>query len=158
MRRPCRARGVRVGLLALALTACEGPMGPAGPQGPAGPSGPQGAQGVPGVLGPTGPTGPQGPAGPQGPSGVVNRSEASGVFDATGSYTMTLPVASIANNRLPFVACWISIDGQTWISVSQAPAIPGDVYCGMTGVGTTAPGVTIVNGIRGWRYYLLAMW
>ena len=141
------------GLWVLVLAACEGPMGPVGPQGPAGPAGPQGPQGV---QGPAGPTGPQGPAGPQGPSGVVNRSEATGVFDATGTYTMTLPTASVANNRMPFVACWMSIDGRTWISVSQAPAVPGDVYCGLTGIGTATPGVTIVNGVAGWRYYVLA--
>jgi hypothetical protein len=137
-----------------AATACEGAMGPAGPQGPAGPTGPQGA---PGVQGQTGPAGPAGPQGPQGPSGLANRSEATGLFDASGAYTMTLPSASVANNKLPFVACWMSIDGKAWISVSQAPALAGDVYCGLTGIGT-APGVTIVNGVAGWRYYLLAMW
>ena len=81
----------------LGATACEGAMGPAGPQGPAGPAGPQGA---PGGQGQTGPTGPAGPQGPQGPSGLVNRSEATGLFDASGSYTMTLPSASVANNIL----------------------------------------------------------
>ena len=130
----------------LGATACEGAMGPAGPQGPAGPAGPQG---VPGGQGQTGPTGPAGPTGPQGPSGLVNRSEATGLFDASGSYTMTLPSASVANNKLPFVACWMSIDGKTWISVSQAPAIAGDVFCGLTGIGTV-PGVTIVPTAVPW--------
>jgi hypothetical protein len=41
--------------------------------------------------------------------------------------------------------------------VSQVPATNDDIYCGVSGVGTT-PTITIVNGVSGWRYYLLAMW
>jgi len=89
---------------------------------------------------------------------VVNRIESSGVFGLSGSFSMPLPAAAVANNKLPFVACWVSIDGRTWVSVTQTPATNEDVYCGVTGVGTTAVGVTIVNGLTGWRYYVLAMW
>lgn len=136
----------------LVLAACAGPEGPAGPTGPSGPTGPQGTPGA------TGPTGPTGATGPQGPSGLVNRIESSGIFTVSGTFSMPLPAAALANNKLPFVACWISLDGRTWVSVTQAPATNDDVYCGVTGVGTASAGVTIVNGFTGWRYYVLAMW
>jgi hypothetical protein len=144
----------------VSLAACAGAEGPAGPQGPAGPpgsNGPAGPAGPAGAPGATGPQGPAGPAGPQGPPGVVNRVEGTGVFDASGTFSLPLPGAAVANNRLPFVACWISTDGRTWLSVSQVPAAANDIYCGVSGVGT-APAITIVNGVSGWRYYLLAMW
>jgi hypothetical protein len=150
-----------VALLAvLFVQACAGAEGPAGPQGPAGPAGPQGPTGpsgpagAPGAQGPAGPTGPQGPAGP---AGVVNRVDATGVFDANGTFTLPLPAAATANGRLPFVACWISSDNSNWLSVSQVPVSNADVYCGITTTGTTRA-ITIVNGVPGWRYYLLAMW
>ena len=139
----------------LLLAACTGAEGPAGPTGP---SGPTGAPGTPGTPGATGAPGATGPAGPQGPSGVVNRIESSGLFNASGTFSMPLPAAAVANSKLPFVACWISIDGRTWVSVTQTPATTEDVYCGVTGVGTAAVGVTIVNGMTGWRFYVLAMW
>lgn len=144
----------------LLTAACAGAEGPAGPQGPAGPSGPQGPtgpQGPAGTPGATGPAGPTGPQGPAGPAGVVNRVESTGTFDATGTFSLPLPAAATANNRLPFVACWISPDGSTWLSVSQVPATNGDVYCGISTTGTTRS-ITIVNGTVGLRYYLLAMW
>lgn len=146
--------------LLLLLVACAGAEGPAGPQGPAGPVGPQGPtgpQGSGGATGPQGPAGPTGPQGPAGPAGVVNRQEASGIFDATGTYSMPLPAAASANGRLPFVACWVSIDNNTWLSVSQVPATAADLFCGITTSGTTRS-ITITNGVSGWRYYLLAMW
>lgn len=139
----------------LLLAACTGAEGPAGPAGPAGPTG---TPGTPGATGSPGATGATGPTGPQGPSGVVNRIESSGIFDVSGTFSMPLPAAALANNRLPFVACWISIDGRTWVSVTQTPAANEDVYCGVTGVGTASAGVTIVNGVTGWKYYILAMW
>ena len=161
-RRSCQmaARQILASSMLVMGTACaggEGPVGPQGPAGPQGPTGPGGSQGPPGTPGATGPQGPAGPTGPQGPAGLVNRMESSGVFDGSGSFVMSLPAASVANNRLPFVACWISTDGRTWLSVSQAPATNGDIYCGLTGIGTS-PAVTITNGVGGWRYYLLAMW
>jgi len=87
----------------------------------------------------------------------VNRVESTGLFDASGTFSLPLPAAATANGRLPFVACWISTDNNTWLSVSQVPATSSDVYCGVTTVGTTRS-ITIVNGVAGWRYYLLAMW
>jgi hypothetical protein len=87
----------------------------------------------------------------------VNRVEATGVFGAAGTFSLPLPATAVANSRLPFVACWVSTDGRTWLSVSQVPATNDDIYCGVSGVGT-APTITIVNGVSGWRYYLLAMW
>lgn len=150
-----------VALLALMVVqACAGAEGPAGPQGPAGPAGPQGPTGpagpagAPGAQGPAGPAGPQGPAGP---AGLVNRVESSGTFDVSGTFSLPLPAAATANGRLPFVACWISTDGSTWLSVSQVPGSTSDVFCGISTVGSTRS-ITIVNGVAGWRYYLLAMW
>jgi hypothetical protein len=155
-----RVRRVAAGVLVLSVVGCAGAEGPAGPQGPAGPSGPQGPtgpQGPVGAPGAPGATGPAGPQGPVGPAGVVNRVESSGTFDASGVFSLPLPAAATANGRLPFVACWISTDNSTWLSVSQVPAASGDVYCGLTATGTTRA-ITIVNGVAGWRYYLLAMW
>lgn len=155
-----RVRRFAAGVLVLSIVACAGAEGPAGPQGPAGPAGPQGPTGpagpagTPGATGATGPAGPQGPAGP---AGLVNRVESSGTFDAGGAFSLPLPAAATANGRLPFVACWISTDNSTWLSVSQVPASSSDVYCGVTTVGATRS-ITIVNGVAGWRYYLLAMW
>ncbi len=144
--------GIFASAALLLLTACAGADGPVGPAGPIGPTGPTGAPGATGATGPTGPTG------PQGPSGVVNRIESSGVFDLSGSFALPLPASAVANGKLPFVACWVSIDGRTWVSVAQTPTTNDDVYCGVTGTGTLSPAVTIVNGITGWRYYVLAMW
>lgn len=155
-----RVRAVLLAGAVCLLQACAGAEGPAGPQGPAGPAGPQGPtgpQGPAGTNGAQGPAGPAGPQGPIGPAGVVNRVESSGVFDASGTFALPLPAAATASGRLPFVACWISTDNNTWLSVSQVPASNGDVYCGITTVGTTRS-ITIVNGVAGWRYYLLAMW
>lgn len=137
--------------------ACTGPEGPIGPQGPAGPTGPQGPVGPQGPIGPTGPQGPAGPQGPTGPAGVVNRVDATGVFDPSGTFSLPLPAAATANGRMPFVACWVSVDGNTWLSVSQVPATEDDVYCGVT-TAAASRAVTITNGVAGWRYYLLAMW
>jgi hypothetical protein len=88
---------------------------------------------------------------------VVNRLESTGLFDETGTFSLVLPAAAVANNRLPFVACWISTNNNTWLSVSQVPATNGDVYCGITTAGTTKS-ITITNGLVGWRYYIVAMW
>ncbi len=137
-------------LLAASLTACEGPAGPAGPAG---------ATGAQGPAGPAGATGPQGPTGPSGPSGPsANRMQASGRFNATGTFTMPLPAAAVANNALPIIACYVSTNQQTWISVAQIPISASDTYCGITGVGTPTPGVTIVNGIENDYYFLVAVW
>ncbi|MBK9410994.1 MAG: hypothetical protein IPN47_23725 [Gemmatimonadetes bacterium] len=106
-------------LVAAIVAACQGPagaMGPTGPAGPAGPAGPSGATGPTGAAGPTGATGPQGPAGatgpqapgPQGPAGpTANRMQATGRFDASGTFTMPLPASAVANNTLPFIACYV---------------------------------------------------
>lgn len=137
-------------LLAATLIACEGPAGPAGPAGATGPQGP---------AGPAGPSGPQGPVGPSGPSGPsANRMQATGRFDASGTFTMPLPASALANNSLPIIACYVSTNQQTWISVAQVPISASDTYCGITGVGTPAPGVTIVNGIENDYFFLVAVW
>ena len=158
-------------LVAAIVAACQGPagaMGPTGPAGPAGPAGPSGATGPTGAAGPTGATGPQGPAGapgpagpagPQGPAGpTANRMQATGRFDASGTFTMPLPASAVANNTLPFIACYVSTNQQTWISVAQVPVSASDTYCGVTGIGTPTPGITIINGIEGDYYYILAVW
>ncbi|MBK8247924.1 MAG: hypothetical protein IPK85_11075 [Gemmatimonadetes bacterium] len=166
-------RALSLACAALLVTACEGPMGPAGPAGPAGPTGAQGPTGATGTTGATGPTGPQGPSGPQGPTGptgpqgpagipgpvgTIARIDLTGTFDATGTVNLPLPVSAVANNKLPFIACYVSVDRQTWISVSQVPLGPDDTYCGITGAQTTTPAITLINGVPGQFYYIVAMW
>lgn len=140
------------------VTACEGPMGPAGPTGPAGATGPTGPAGPSGPTGPQGPSGPQGPQGIPGPVGTVSRIDLTGTFDATGTVNLPLPASAVANNKLPFIACYVSVDRQTWISVSQVPLGPDDTYCGITGAQTTTPRITLINGVPGQYYYIVAMW
>lgn len=139
-------------LALLGALACEGPVGPAGPAGPAGPQGPAGAQGP---AGPMGPPGPQGPPGPAGGSG--NRADATGTFGSTGAFSALLPAAAVANGKLPAFACYISDDGQTWLSVTTAFSAD-EPFCGLTGIGTSEPALTIINGFPGWRYYLIVVW
>lgn len=84
--------------------------------------------------------------------------QATGRFDASGTFTMPLPPSAVANNTLPFIACYVSTNQQTWISVAQVPISPSDTYCGVTGIGTPNPGVTIINGVQNDYYYILAVW
>ena len=145
-----RRAGARA--LVLVLAACEGPVGPEGPEGP------QGPQGLQGDAGSQGPAGPQGPPGPAGPAGAVNRADFSGVFGASESATHFLPPDATADGTVPVIACYMSSDGETWLAVAQTPQDPDWTFCGLTGVGTTSPGITIINGIVGWNYYLIAVW
>jgi len=34
----------------------------------------------------------------------------------------------------------------------------GITYCGLTGIGTSTPGITFVTGVPGWYYYAVAVW
>jgi hypothetical protein len=61
----------------------------------------------------------------------------SGVFGSSGSFTGLLPVAAVADGRLPAIACYISSNGTTWLAVAQTPASSGAAYCGLTGIGTS---------------------
>lgn len=143
-------------LVLVGLVACEGPMGPEGPAGPTGPQGPAGPAGPAGVQGPMGPAGPQGPPGP---AGSTNLAAATGVFGSSGGFTGLLPAESVAGGRLPAISCYISSNGQTWLAVAHTPTTTsGTAFCGLTGIGTHSPGVTIVNGTPGWFYYILVGW
>lgn len=147
-------------VLGFVLLACEGPAGPAGPQGPpgsVGPQGPAGPAGPTGPMGPQGPTGPAGPPGPQGAPGAVNRYEISGTFGSSGSFTGLLPAAATVGGRLPAIACYINNGTSAWLAVAQIPSTTSGTYCGLTGIGTATPGVTIINGTPGWNYYLIAV-
>lgn len=124
-------------LALIALIACKGADGATGPQGPAGPAG---------------------PPGPQGPAGAVNRADASGVFGSSGSFTGLLPASATAGGRVPAISCYISSDARTWLAVAQVPSSSFATYCGLTGIGTASPGITIINGTPGWYYYLIAVW
>lgn len=147
------------GLVALSLVACEGdagPLGPAGPEGPQGPAGPQGPQGPAGPQGPMGPAGPEGPPGPQGPAGASNSAAVSGTFDSSGSFTGILPSGAVAGGQLPAIACYVSNNGTTWLAVAQTNS--SGAFCGLTGIGTSSPGITIIDGTPGWFFYLIAVW
>lgn len=84
--------------------------------------------------------------------------QATGRFDASGTFTMPLPASAVLNGSLPFIACYVSTDQKTWISVAQVPVSASDTFCGVTGVGSATPGVTVINGIEGDYYYILAVW
>ncbi|MEI6740687.1 MAG: hypothetical protein WCK74_10315 [Gemmatimonadaceae bacterium] len=81
-----------------------------------------------------------------------------GRFGAAGMATLSLPASAIANGALPFIACYVSTDQRTWISVAQIPVSASDTYCAITGVGTGAPMVTLVNAFSGDYYYIVAVW
>lgn len=117
-----------------------------------------GCEGPAGPMGPAGPSGPQGPPGPAGPPGAVNHVFATGQFGGSGSFTGLLPAAAVAGGSLPAIACYISSDRQTWLAVAHTPSEPGVPFCGLTGIGTSTPGITIINGTPGWWYYLIAVW
>ena len=136
------SRLVRACSLALLVTAmaCKGADGATGPQGPQGPAGPQGLPG------------------PAGPAGAVNRADGTGVFGSSGAVTLTLPSGATAGGRVPAIACYISNTGQTWLAVAQIPATASGTYCGLTGIGTSTPSITFVNGTPGWFYYAIAVW
>jgi hypothetical protein len=115
-------------------------------------------KGADGATGPTGPAGPPGPVGPQGPAGSLNRADATGVFNSSGSFTGLLPASATAGGRVPAISCYTSSDGRTWLAVAQVPPTSSGTFCGLSGIGTTSPGITIINGIPGWFYYLIAVW
>ncbi|MFN9215435.1 MAG: hypothetical protein ACK53A_14645 [Gemmatimonadota bacterium] len=51
-----------------------------------------------------------------------------------------------------------SSDGQSWLAVAHVPASNTGSCCGLTGVGTTSPAVSLLNGIPGWFFYLVAVY
>lgn len=117
-----------------------------------------GCKGADGATGPTGPAGAVGPAGPPGSSATTNRADLSGVIPSGGTVSGLLPAASVASGRLPAIACFISDVGQTWLQVADTPGTSTETYCGLGGIGTSTPQITLINGPVGWRYYLLALW
>ena len=105
-----------------------------------------------------GPQGPIGPPGPAGPPGATLRFDGTGIIGASGSFTGILPADATADGRLPSIACYISSTGTTWLAVAQVPSSTAGAYCGLTGIGTSTPGITILNVTPGWRYYLIAVY
>jgi hypothetical protein len=69
-----------------------------------------------------------------------------------------LPASSVSGGRVPVIACYISSDGQTWLAVAQTPSVSTNSFCGLTGIGTSTPAITLINVTVGWRYYLIAVW
>jgi hypothetical protein len=132
--------------LALVLFTLAGCSSAEGPMGPAGPAGPQGPQGV------------QGPPGPAGSPGSLNRVDFTGTLNSSGAVTVPLPAASVANGKVPVIACYMSSNRVTWLAVAQTPSESGFVFCGLTGIGTTSPSVTLVDGVPGYAYYIIATW
>ena len=141
--------------LGLALAACKGADGPMGPAGPAGSTG---SQGPTGAQGPQGPQGPAGPPGPIGPAGALNRGDLTGVIGPNGGVTASLPASAVAGGRVPVIACYIGSTTQTWLAVAQIPPTSDGPFCGLTGIGTSSPGITLINVTPGWNYYIIAVW
>jgi hypothetical protein len=64
----------------------------------------------------------------------------------------------VAGGRVPVIACYISNTGTTWLAVAQTPTDTSFPACGLTGIGTTSPGITLINVPVGYRYYIIAVW
>lgn len=88
----------------------------------------------------------------------MNRAVSTGVFGVSGSFTGIFPAAAVAGGNIPAIACYISNDGMTWLAVAQSPSVASATFCGLTGIGTATPGITIINGPVGWFYYLIAVY
>lgn len=117
-----------------------------------------GCKGSDGATGPAGPAGPVGAVGPAGAAATTNRAELSGVIPANGTVNAGLPAAAVAGSKLPVIGCWVSDVGATWLQVADTPGSVSETYCGLNGIGTASPAITLVNGTPGWRFYLVAMW
>jgi len=123
----------------ITLGACKGAEGPAGPQG---------AQG---------PVGQPGPAGVPGPTGALNRADFTGLTDANGAAVVSPPAAAFATGKLPFVACYVSSDGLTWLSVAQTPSFSNVPFCGLSGTGVTSE-VVLVHASANEHYDIVVGW
>jgi hypothetical protein len=80
-----------------------------------------------------------------------------GIIGASGAFTALLPAGAVAGNRLPATACYISLDGITWLVVSDAFSTTS-AFCGLTGIGGATPGLTIIQAPVGWFYYMIVVW
>jgi hypothetical protein len=40
----------------------------------------------------------------------------------------------------------------------MTPASSTAPFCGLTGIGTASPGITLINVTPGWNYYIIAVW
>ena len=128
-------RTVPAVLLILTTLACAGDAGPAGPQGPAG------------------------PPGPAGPAGALDRADFTGTIGTSGVVSAPLPTASVANGKVPVIACYVAQStGTAWLPVAQTPTDADWPACGLTGISTTTPAATLINVPAGYRYYIIAVW
>jgi hypothetical protein len=88
----------------------------------------------------------------------VNRADFTGTISASGAAFASLPSAAVSNGRVPVIACYISSDQKTWLAVAQVPSVSTASFCGLTGIGTSTPAITIINVTPGWFVYLIAVW
>ena len=88
----------------------------------------------------------------------MNRADLTGAIPASGGSSAGLPAAAVANGRVPVIACYISSDQKTWLAVAQTPSVSTAPFCGLTGIGTTTPAITIINVTPGWFFYMIAVW
>ena len=98
------------------------------------------------------------PPGPVGPAGALNRADLTGTIGSSGAVTALLPPSAVAGGRVPVIACYIGSTTQTWLAVAQIPATSTGAFCGLTGIGTASPGITLINVTAGWNYYIIAVW
>ena len=92
------------------LVACEGDAGPAGPAGPAG------ANGV------------AGPAGPAGPASGSRVHRASGMLDANGFASVTLPAEAGTPTTLPGLICYTAAPGSSVWFVVGSVELPAEYF------------------------------
>jgi hypothetical protein len=117
-----------------------------------------GCKGADGAMGPPGPQGQTGATGPAGPAGALNRFEASGTVASTANVFIDLPAAAVAGGRVPAIACYISADRTTWLATAQLPALTTTPYCGMIGLGTATPRISLVSTPVNYYYYVIVVW
>lgn len=131
---PLRLRTATLALALVVATACKGADGAAGPQGPQGPVGPQG---------------------PQGESGNGARIVFSGIVDANGEAARQLPPEAGSTASLPVLSCYLSDDGQTWLTVAVDTNSGTACAIGAAGNGLAA---VMIGAPPGWRYQFVVVY
>ncbi len=144
-----RASSVIMIVGALLLAACQGVEGPMGPPGPAGPGGT-------GPGGPAGPQGATGPAGPVGPGGGANRLVLTGVMDANGRGSRSLPSEAGTMTQPPLLTCYVrDVAQDTWFATGTGFVTE---FCSLR-KSTAGPLEAVIDGgTPGTMYAFVVVW
>ena len=116
-------------LIAVPLTACEGPAG---------------------EIGPTGPPGPQGPVGPAGQDAQVEVYMQTGTVTSSSGVTASFPGVWMDE---AVVNCWVG-EGGTWLKVGTD--VSAELSCGAEQNGSTLR-VAIIGTPTGWQWMVVVV-